>query len=136
MTRKRIRITDCGDPRHGYCRIEVVDADGAVMENLSSRCYGYEMSRRAHEHARLTLFCVAESNITADADIVEVPRSLQKRAKELADRIGNPAVTAAFGELLGVSLVESVKPDVPADALRGIDKVLRELSDGPQVSGI
>lgn len=43
-------------------------------------------------------------DVTAEANLVQVPRGLIDRARDMAARLGNPAVTTAFGELLGVSI--------------------------------
>jgi hypothetical protein len=96
---KTVRITSDGT----VGGTKIVDAETGA--DLSGKCYGFDLADRAGQcPPKATLFCYAELDVTAEADVVEVPKSLTQRARELSDRIGNPAVTAAFAELLGAKM--------------------------------
>jgi hypothetical protein len=100
----KVRIVDDGLPG-GTTRItHVPPQPGAPEDDLSAKCYRYEVTRNVGEFAKATLFVYAETETLADGTIVGVPRTLIDRARDMAARLGNPAVTAAFGELLGVSM--------------------------------
>lgn len=71
------------------------------------RCYGFHASQTdPTETTRITLFCFADdgNRIEGEADVIQVHPSLKQRARELAERIGRPEVTAAFSELLGAPI--------------------------------
>ena len=92
------------DPRSNGATIEPTDADGVAMNEQINGCYAYDVRQQVGEPARATLFVFAETDVTAEADLVQVHRSLIDRARDMAARLGNPAVATAFGELLGVSM--------------------------------
>jgi hypothetical protein len=95
----KVKITSDGTGRN----TSVVDAETGQPIPL---CYAYQFSgSRMNAVDKAVLWChMPEVEITAQAEVVEVPRGLKDRAVAVAKQFNNDAVNKALAELLGVSV--------------------------------
>ncbi len=71
----------------------------AIPEAYAFEVHGSRMSAVT----KATIFChMAALEVTAEAEVIEVPHALFKRFEIIADKYNSPVVTDALAELLGI----------------------------------